>query len=52
MPLFVKPKAKLTRAQVHDLMSHHFEGTCVRRTTGRALSDVPPLLNIAPPVPL
>ena len=27
MPLFVKPAKKLTRAQVHQLMSHHFNGT-------------------------
>jgi len=27
MPLFVKPKTKLTRDAVHDLMSHHFQHT-------------------------
>lgn len=27
MPLWVRPRAKLTRDDVHALMSHHFEGT-------------------------
>ena len=27
MPLFVKPAMKLTRDEVHDLMSHHFQKT-------------------------